>query len=289
MYVRIIANPISGGGRGQKVAQVLVQSLEVRGIQTELYITRGPGDARREAARPGADIVVAVGGDGSVNEVANGLTGTGATMGILPFGTANVVASALRIPRDPELLAKLIADRSVKPIDLGLLGERRFLQSVGAGFDAAVVQAVHQRRGRSQNFATWVIPVVSTVLRYEFPPIRVTVDGHVICQDALYATAANTAYSAGVVAFTPEARLDSGVLDVCAFRYWNIPRMLFYAAATRLPGFRNRPGVVYAQGREVLFEPASDAPVPYQIDGDPAGALPARCTIVPAALQVIAP
>jgi diacylglycerol kinase family enzyme len=118
--VRIIVNPVSGGGKGRAMADALRLALERRRQEVELLVTAQPGDARVFAARPGAERTVAVGGDGTVNEVANGLAESDASLAILPMGVGNVVARQLGFPRDPEALADLVVHGATRYIDAGL-------------------------------------------------------------------------------------------------------------------------------------------------------------------------
>ncbi|MCP4645476.1 MAG: diacylglycerol kinase family lipid kinase [bacterium] len=289
MKARIIANPISGGGRGKAEANKLVDALTEHGVEAELVITGGPGDAETAAAKPGADCVVAVGGDGSANEVANGLDGTDTAMAILPLGTANVVARELGIPGDAACVAGLIAAGNTRAIDVGRYQGRRFLQSAGSGFDAAVVRDVHAHRGRRLSFASYVMPVLRQVRSYGFPPIRVIVDDAVLCEDAQYAIVGNCPYSAGVLALTPRARIDDGFLDVCVFRNLNVLRLAYLMGTAVLGSIDKRAGVIYAKAKTIAFESVGGDAVPLQIDGDPAGEIPAALSVEPGGLRVIAP
>jgi diacylglycerol kinase (ATP) len=285
--VRVVVNPVAGGGKGIPRAERLVRALGALGHEVESVVTRGPGHATELAGLPGADVVVSVGGDGSANEAANGLAG--ATLAILPIGTANVVARELGIPSSPEKAAALIHAGNRRTIDTGVINGRRFLQSAGCGFDAAVVEQVHARRGKKLGYIGYVIPTFATLASYTFPPVRVIVDGRIVCGDAQYAVAGNCVHSAGAFPLTPEAALDSGVFDVCAFRNLTVPRMARLALASFRKGFSRRADVVYTKGTHVRFEPASEVRVPLQIDGDPAGELPATFDIAPASLEIIAP
>lgn len=289
MKVHVIVNPVSGFGNGGSRARSLCQALEKRGVTTTLAVTREAGDAEREAAVPGVDCVVAAGGDGTVRETANGLRRTGAPLAILPLGTANAVAAQLNVPSGPEELAALIAERSLREIDCGVHRDRYFLQSAGAGLDALVVKEVHARRGRRMSFARYVAPILRVLAAARLHPIRVTVDGRILCENARYAVVSDCPYSAGVFAFTPDAAPDDGVLDVCAFPDTRMARLLVLALASLGRGFSGRRDLCYAKGADILFESATGKPVELQIDGDPAGHLPARFTIAPRALSVVAP
>ena len=289
MKVRVIVNPVSGGGNGEVLARSLCAALERRGAETVLTVTKAPGDAGREAAMPGVDCVVAAGGDGTVRETANGLRGTGTPLAIFPLGTANAVAAQLKIPNDPEELAALIAEKRIRDIDCGVHRGQYFLQSAGAGLDALIVREVHARRGRRMSFSRYVAPVLRVVAAARLHPIRVTVDGRILCENARYAVVSDCPYSAGVFAFTPDATPDDGVLDVCAFTDTRMPRLLVLALASLGRGFSGRRDVRYAKGSGILLESVTGKPVALQIDGDPAGQLPASFTIARRALSVVAP
>jgi YegS/Rv2252/BmrU family lipid kinase len=289
MRVHIIANPVSGGGRGERLAEALRVALDHLGVAAELERTTGAGHARQAAQRTDADCVAVVGGDGTVNEVLNGLADHGVTMAILPSGTANVVARELRIPRDAAVVAQCIAERRSRPLDVGLCGERRFLLGAGAGLDAAVVREVSARRGARSSLLKWVGPSIATILRYGFPPIRATVDGAVVSESAQYAIVGNCRYSAGVFPITPKALPDDGLLDVCLLHGLTPLRLLGLLASVWRPGFVDRKDVIYLQGRDVVFEPAGEEPAPLQVDGDPAGELPAHFGILPRAVRIVTP
>jgi diacylglycerol kinase (ATP) len=289
MNVRVIANPIAGGGKGKIMAEALTRALEGKGKSVELVLTKQAGDNRTAASRSGADCVVAVGGDGSINEVVNGLAGTEAMLAILPAGTANVVARELSIPGDPMRVAEMIANPRPRWMDAGLFGGQRFLLGAGAGLDAAISERVSGQRGKRSSKLRWVWPTVSTILGYSFPKIRVTVDGLLISDQAEYAIVGNCRYSAGVFPATPNAKIDDGLLDVCVFRDLRPWRILHTLPAVWSGGHIRRKDVTYIQGKKVAFHSADDSEVPFQVDGDPRGHLPAEFSIEPRAVQVLAP
>jgi len=232
---------------------------------------------------------VSVGGDGTLNEVANALAGAGVPVATLPLGTANVVAHELHTPTDPAALADLIAANTVRAMDAGRAGERLFLLGVGAGLDAAIVEVVHANRGAKLSFLSYVWPAVKTILTYRYPHIAVEIDGERVCDDAHYVIVGNCSWSAGVFRATPKARLDDGLLDVCILRNLGIAKILWLILLAQLPNFADRRSVLYRQGREVRLASTTGARIPLQLDGDPAGQLPAHCTIQPRALSVVAP
>lgn len=289
MKVRIIVNPISGGGKGPLLGTSLHSALRAHNIDAEIITTGKAGDAHREAREPGCDCVVSVGGDGTTNEIANAIAGTDTLLAILPLGTANVVARELRIPRNPEFVADCIARRMARPIDAGCCGERLFLLGCGAGLDAEVVARIHASRGRKLSYAAYVVPTVKTLFTYDYPKIRVAVDGQEVCVDGEYVIVANCRNSAGVFTATPKAKIDDGLLDVCIVKDLSVLKVGWLIVLSMLPGFADRRAVTYRQGRHVELLPAGPVPVPLQIDGDPAGTIPATFVVQPHALRVVAP
>ncbi|HEU4419777.1 MAG TPA: acylglycerol kinase family protein, partial [Planctomycetota bacterium] len=123
----LVANPIAGGGRGKVSATRLAGALQQRGIEAEVYLTNAPGDAAARAARAGTESwhgLVAIGGDGTVNEVLNGMPDPSRPLAVLPLGTANVLALELRLPKQPEAAAEIIAAGHLRKLAIGLCGTR---------------------------------------------------------------------------------------------------------------------------------------------------------------------
>ncbi len=288
MRVRLIVNPVAGAGQGRAAAERLFRALRAKLRAVDLVETLRPGHATEVASDDGADCVIAVGGDGSLNEVANGLA-PGRLLAVLPVGTANVVARELRIPRVPEALADLITRGSSVKIDAGLQGARRFLLGAGAGLDAAVVAAMQRRRGRRNAYWRWVAPTIATVLRYTYPRMRVEVDGEVLCEDAQYVIVGNCTYSAGFFPSTPLAKPNDGLLDVCAVERLHPLKIAYLAVAVWHPSFIRDRDIHYRQGQHIVVTPVGDAEVPMHLDGESAGSVPAEFRVAPHAFQVIAP
>ncbi|GMV99518.1 MAG: hypothetical protein AMXMBFR84_06570 [Candidatus Hydrogenedentota bacterium] len=287
MNVLIIANPIAGGGKGEFTANQLARELRSRGADTHTVITRAQGDARSAAAAHGYDCVASVGGDGTANEVVNGFTGTAVPLAILPLGTANVVAREYGLSRDPAVLAERIVSGKRRVLDLGSANGHRFLMGAGAGFDAAVVNVIHAHRGKKLGLLAWILPTLKTAFTFEPAPIRVVVDGMEIESNAGYVIIGNCRYTAGIIPFTPAAVTDDGLLDVCIIREPRPLRLAWLALRAFFPGFTSLRSITYIKGAVVELSSASNSPVPMQVDGDPAGYLPARFEAISRALTLV--
>ncbi|MEK7794838.1 MAG: diacylglycerol kinase family protein [Candidatus Hydrogenedentota bacterium] len=288
MNVRIIANPIAGGGKSRLAAEELRAYLTEHVDSVELRFTERKGDAEAFAGESGADVVVSVGGDGSANEVVNGMRGTSAALAILPMGTANVVARELKLPKRAIALGELIVSGQYRWMDVGMHAGRRFLLGAGAGLDAAIVSRVMANRAKKSSLWRWVWPTISTCFTYGFPKMQVHVDGELVSDEGQYALVGNCRFSAGVFRATPRAKIDDGLLDVCILRKLNWVKLMRHALLAPTNRFLRHPDVLYFQGKRVEFLP-NDSEIPLlQVDGDPAGWIPATFSIEPRAVRVVA-
>ena len=289
--VHIIANPVAGGGRGLIQARALHEALKACDIPVTLYTTTQAGDGHVEAGRTVADTVVVVGGDGTLNEVLNGLPEAfqGALV-ILPVGTANVVARELGMRSDPDFVADAIAAGNSVAMDVGVHNGQRFLLGAGAGLDAAVTHAVQSSRGSRSSLMKWVGPALRVMTSYTYPKIVVTVDGTQIAEPGEYVIVGNCRNSAGIFPATPQANISDQTLDICIFHHLNWFRLAWLLVRVWNPRFIEAPWITYLQGRHITLEPLSaDDPVLLQIDGDPAGELPATFTLMDWTVNMIRP
>jgi diacylglycerol kinase family enzyme len=289
MKVFIIANPAAGRHRGAELAQAIRAALAPRVDSVNFAVTSAPGEGERIARGLAVDCVVSVGGDGSANEVLNGLDGRPTSLAIYPAGTANVIARELGIGRGIAAFANLVATRNTRRVDGGEVNGRKFLLGIGAGLDAAVARRLAAVKNGGQGLRRWIKPAMQTVLHFNHAPIRVEVDGEIVTETSTYTVVGNCRYSAGVFPTTRLADVADGLLDVCAMHRLSVPKLAWLAAAVWSPGFPRRRDVVYRQGRAIVLAPASDLPVALQVDGEPAGFLPAKCRVLPASVDVIAP
>ena len=289
--VHIISNPVAGGGRGATMAVALATALEARGLTVTRFATARAGDARAEAALERAEVIAVVGGDGTLNEVLNGLPERStARLALLPVGTANVVARELGMRPDAAFVADAIVRGCAIAMDIGLHGDRRFLLGAGAGVDAAITKAVQEQRGRKSSLIHWVGPALKTLARYRYPKIAVYVDGEELASAADYVIVGNCRFSAGIFPATPHADTGDGKLDICALSGLSLPRLGWLMARVWHPTFVERPWIAYRQGHEVELRARDAGETIYlQVDGDPAGALPARFAMADWPVHMIVP
>lgn len=289
--VEIVFNPVAGGGAAAR-ARAVEAALHRRGIAARLRATGSRGDAEamaREAAVAHAagacSALLVAGGDGTLAEAANGLVGSTLPMGLVPAGTANVLACELGWPRDAEGIADLVAAGRSFRAGLGVADGRRFLLMAGIGLDAEVVAgmppALKRRLGRL-GYALFAL----RVLARRRPRLHeIEVDGERLRVAA--AIVANARHYGGPYMLAPEAGLDRPGLQLVLLRDPGALAHLRAAAALAAGRMRTLGGVEIRAARSVAFAGGDGAPV--QLDGDPAGHAPMRIGWLPDALTLLAP
>ena len=283
----LIANPVSGTRDRRALVDAVAAGLQARGHGVDVCLTTGPGDATTFAAASDADAVVAIGGDGTVTEVAEGLRGRDVPLGVVPAGTANVLARELRLPWDAARAVDAFDAGRERRLDTGVCNGRRFLLMIGAGLDGAVTHA-HTRAASGHNsYLRYVRPVWQTVREMPLAPLRVTVDGESMPEGVTSVVVGNVRGFGGVFEATSGARPDDGVFDVIGLTGRGRLRWTAYLVAALLRQLRRMPGTHSRRGTRIAIE--GDRPIPMQRDGDPFGFTPADIAIEPGALRVIVP
>ena len=174
-HALLIFNPHSGRGRARELVQAVHKELRWFGGDIAIAQTSGPGhatDLAREAVASGASVVFGMGGDGLLREIATATIGTSTTLGVLPAGTANVVAISLGVPLDPLRAARDLANAPVFDMDVGVCGDQVFLMVASGGLDAAIMASVDIDIKKRLGKSAVALEFVSTWLSYEFPTIR---------------------------------------------------------------------------------------------------------------------
>lgn len=291
MKVQAILNP-RAGLKARRALEVLYREHEVWGA-LQIALTEWPGHARElaeKAAREQVDVVLAVGGDGTVNEVAGGLLDSSTALGIVPVGSGNGLARALGIPLDPQRAVRALERAVPRRMDVGLANGRPFLNVAGAGFDAAIGQAYHQHglRGGRRGIWPYVRLSLRHVLSYQPRQYRLSAGSQRLDVRALVVASFNgRQYGAGAV-LAPRARFDDGLLDVVVLEA--APWLEYVLAAPRaflggLERFRR-----YRTLRVSAAVLESDQPFEHHRDGEPEPP-EARVELAlrPGALRVLVP
>jgi diacylglycerol kinase (ATP) len=299
----LIHNPNAGHGGARR--RVLLDEARVifaaSGIEAEMAETKGPGDATEIAHRATVErrqLVIACGGDGTLNEVVNGLAGHSnghrVPLALLPAGTANVFAKELSLPWDIPSAARKLIRGSVVDIALGLATplhepakQKYFLSVGGAGPDGMIVYSIDlELKARLGILAYWW-QGAREVFRYKFPHFRVTIGGH--SEDSSLVVVGRTKHYGGPFKITTLADLYENKFEVMTLNTRSGLRYLSYLPTLWMEKLRGTTGVFFSKTDSVLCEPLDDNPVYAQVDGEPLGRLPVEFKIVPAGLKLLVP
>lgn len=264
------------------------------GLDVELKLTTRPHEATEIAARAArngsSDVVIAAGGDGTINEVIQGLAGTKARLAIIPRGTANVLARELGLPLDDEQAALVAARGKSRRIHLGLAIDettgvsRYFALMAGIGLDASIVRRVQPSLKKRIGKGAFWVSGLSHLATWNPHPFTLEIEGREYT--ATFAAIGKGSRYGGDLAITPGARLDQPEFEVCIidtasrFRYL---RLLSYAMREGMP--RDNPSVRFVKTTRVVARGNAQA----QIDGELIGELPMRFEIAPESIDVIVP
>jgi diacylglycerol kinase (ATP) len=287
----IIINPISGGARPDAArarAELASAILTATGADGEIFVTERKGHAREIAAAAvarGARLVVAWGGDGTVNEVASVLAFGPIPLAIVPSGSGNGLARELGVDRRPERAIVDALAAVSKAIDIGEIGNRKFVSVAGAGFDAHVAACFDRDLRGRRGFTGYARVTARELFSYVPRGFRISGDVTAAPRRAILVTLANSAQFGNGAKVAPAARVDDGRLDLVVFEETSrlatvcaLPR-LFTGGAGRLSSVSIQP-----VGRIVI---ESDEPMTFHVDGEPVeGWTRLEARVHPGALQV---
>jgi diacylglycerol kinase (ATP) len=289
-----VVNPRAARGKGAAVWHAIQSELNGRGIRYEHLETKCHGDATPLARDARGGTVVSVGGDGTINEVLNGIIGNGRPLGVIPAGSGNDFIKSVGIPfSPPEALDALLSGRRLK-VDAGVTyiasgqGElkRYFCNGVGIGFDAEVAARTREVT-RFQGIGVYILAVLKTLGSYNAPEFRLEVDGIRHDGRKLLIAIGNGPCAGGGFYLTPRARVTDGVLDICAIDAMGTLSILgLMPRVMKGKHLALRP-VRYLQGRTIRV--GGDRPFSVHADGEMAGlGIDAiRIEVVPGAVELV--
>jgi len=284
-----IVNPAAGDGAGARVGADLARELESAGFKIEIVQTPAPGEAARiarEAAAEGCRTVIAVGGDGTANEIANGLVGTSTALALYPIGSGNDFARSLGYPRKRRQIARFLAGARRRVIDVGEVNGRIFVNAAGVGIDGHVAERVEaSARVVGQTLGYFVGSLVS-IATYRPQPMRLRIDDQTIEGKQLVVVAANGTHFGSGMHVAPDAKVDDGVLDIIVAG--DLGRWASLVALAKL--YRG----THVNGRDVrafrarTLDVELERELPTQADGEPVRARSLAVRIRPGELTVLA-
>ena len=292
----LILNPTARGAPPREWLREGIDALD--GWEATISQTESAGHAielARDAAANGMDAVVACGGDGTVNEVANGLAGSQTAMAVVRGGTANVWSKEIKLPRKPADAVRLLSTGERRVVDLGRAvygggadgeSKRYFLLMAGIGFDASIVRQASGALKRRLGAAAYLLQGARSVFSHRAVAVELLVDGAPLSASLYWLLVGNTRSYAGLVSLTHQAAADDGRLDFCLLEQGGLPRIAWLLPWVLLRRHHQRAHVQY---RSVESLAVRTAGLPVQVDGEYLTETPIRIEVAPRALQVIVP
>jgi YegS/Rv2252/BmrU family lipid kinase len=288
--VLVVHNPAAGRRHGRRLDQVLARLRDL-GCVVECRATTRRGDAEdfaRQASRDAYDVVAAAGGDGTVNEIVNGLAagGGGMALAVIPLGTANILALEIGLDiADGDAVAHTIAFGPIRRVHPGVANGRHFLLMAGAGLDAQVVAGLNPEFKRRTGRLAYVVESVRQALGYDFPEIRVRANGRTY--RGRMAVACKGRYYGGPFVAAPQAGLDKPQLDVCILPRSGMAGLMRYGLALPLNRLSELPEIEHVTASTMTILGPRGAPL--QGDGDIVARLPAEIGIADTTVDLIVP
>ena len=304
----VVVNPASAGGRTARDWPRVQRCLVDAGVEFEPRMTSATGDATRlarEALREGFTRVVAVGGDGTLNEVLNGFfdpqsrepVNPEAVLGMLPSGTGGDFRRSAGIPLAHAAACALLARGDVRVVDAGRIdyhgggapGPRWFINIADCGIGGDVVRRVNASRKSRGGTVTFLYHSLAALATYGSRMVRVDIDGESIEGPLQSVVVANGGYFGGGMRCAPDARLDDGLFDVVLTADLGIRRSLAGLPALYRGRHVGRPGITVWRGRVVTVTPLEQRPILFDVEGEQVGRAPATLTCLAGAVRLCAP
>ena len=279
-YIAYIINPKSGASTGEKIpGWQFEEYLTGRGFEVRMNLTRSLEHACELASDAAADsncsMVVAVGGDGTIREVAHGLSGSDKPLLIIPGGTENLLANELGLEKSLETLTRTFEAGFTRTLDLGNANGRCFTSIAGFGFDGEVVAEVSSNRSGHINYFDYFWPLWRTFWRYRFDPITVEVDGEQIFDGRGLVFVGNISRYAMGLNILEHADYSDGLLDICVYKCSHRTHLVKHSVMTIFQQHPRCGDVIYRQGKNITIN-SPNPKLATEIDGDPGPAVPVR-------------
>jgi len=291
-YIAYIVNPKSGASSSKLTGRKFEQYLVKKGFDVRASLTASLEDACELATDAAVDfdcaMVVVVGGDGTVREVAHGLEGSDKPLLIVPCGTENLLANELGFDEKLKTILRTFEAGYIRPLDLGSANGKCFTSIVGFGFDGQVVKRVSERRDGHIDYFDYVSPIWRTFWTYKFAPMKVEVEDEEIFDGRGLVFVGNISRYAMGLQVLHHADFGDGLLDVCIYKCASRVHLVKHSLMTVLKQHATSGDVVYRQGKNfIVSSQVSD--IETEIDGDPGPALPIQIKVIPQAVNVMVP
>lgn len=284
-----VINPISGVGGKAQMPQLITDGLDTERFEVDIKFTEKPGHATllaHEAVQQRCDIVMAVGGDGTVNEVGSAVRDTETALAVLPCGSGNGLARHLHIPVNAAKAIETINSGVIEQVDYCTVNDRPFFCTCGVGFDAQVSYKFANEDTR--GLITYIKTTISEYFRYRAQHYRITIDGETFDEDAFVIACCNAAQYGNNAYVAPRASMQDGKIDVTVIHSFGLGEAALLGARLFTSNIDRDRHVSIYRGRDIIIERVD--PDVMHLDGDPM-MMPNRLHIQchPASMKVVVP
>jgi len=291
-YISYIVNPKSGASSSKLTGRKFEQYLVKKGFDVRASLTASLEDACELATDAAVDfdcaMVVVVGGDGTVREVAHGLEGSDKPLLIVPCGTENLLANELGFDERLKTILRTFEAGYIRPLDLGSANGKCFTSIAGFGFDGQVVKRVSERREGHIDYFDYISPIWRTFWTYKFAPMKVEVEDEEIFDGRGLVFVGNISRYAMGLQVLHHADFGDGLLDVCIYKCASRVHLVKHSLMTVLKQHATSGDVIYRQGKNFTVS-SQVSVIETEIDGDPGPALPIQIKVIPQAVNVMVP
>jgi len=287
-----IINPIAGKGKGKIVESMIQQFFQQKEWTIQTFFTEKSGHATelaQQLIQTNPIAIVACGGDGTINEVAQTLVGTSIALGIVPIGSGNGLAANLRISKSIEQALTTILKQKSITIDAGKINEHYFFSNIGFGIDAAVIE--HYAKTKTRNFLGYVSACFNTLFHFQPKTFKIQIDENKELQNDFYFLFCSNSNEAGYgISFSPKAQLNDGKLDFLAIKQLTIFEQLLFSVHVLTKRIHQMKQAQVLQIRSATFIHQNEKTIA-QIDGEAVilHEQKINVSVIPNALRVIIP
>ena len=291
-YIAYIVNPKSGASSSKLTSRLFGQYLVKKGFEVRTSFTASLDNACELATDAAVDydcaMVVVVGGDGTVREVAHGLEGSDKPLLVVPCGTENLLANELGFDEKLKTILRTFEAGYIRPLDLGSANGKCFTSIAGFGFDGQIVKCVSEQRDGHIDYFDYVWPIWRTFWTYKFAPMKVEVEGEEIFNGRGLVFVGNISRYAMGLQVLHYADFGDGLLDVCIYKCASRLHLVKHSLMTVLKQHATSNDVIYRQGKDIAVS-SQISGIETEIDGDPGPHLPIQIKVIPQAVNVIVP
>lgn len=290
MEICFIVNPIAGKGKGKTVAKQIEGYMKEIAVPYEIRFTTRSREAENlalVASMEGYKKIVAVGGDGTVYEVVNGIIGRDITLGIVPSGTGNDFARSLGVGKSIETALDTVVYGRERLVDCGKANNRYFVNVAGIGFDTDILKEAEKIKKYFSGPWAYLAGVFKTLIHYKYKKIHMTIDSEQYQKEILLVAFANGNYYGGGMKIAPDADMEDGYFDICVIH--KIPKLKVLRLFPTIFAGKHIEVEEVSIYRGKKVELYGDSPMPINLDGDLVGTTPLTIEIVPKSLKLMSP